>query len=233
MKHIAAYYTFIVLAQIQLVVFSGKFLRIALPRPFVQFTQSLGGKARCCGHPCARFAQPGALQHQPRILGDAEPRAKVAPAFEHRAPVDRHARDVRAIFVLEDDAQNGPDHVDAHRTIGFVISPYTKRRTIAQLNEDSAGALSIAGGALTVLDTRKTIPGLRTAQKYATRIGGAQNHRIGLFDAILIKENHIAAAGSIAAAVAAARAMAIRTTVAGPLAGSSNRDGTLRLAPWR
>jgi nicotinate-nucleotide pyrophosphorylase (carboxylating) len=56
-----------------------------------------------------------------------------------------------------------------------------------------------------LLDTRKTIPGLRTAQKYAVRVGGGQNHRIGLFDGILIKENHIMAAGSIAKAVAAAR----------------------------
>ncbi len=58
----------------------------------------------------------------------------------------------------------------------------------------------------TILDTRKTVPGLRLAQKYAVRCGGAANHRIGLFDAILIKENHIAAAGSLAAAVQAARA---------------------------
>jgi nicotinate-nucleotide pyrophosphorylase (carboxylating) len=56
-----------------------------------------------------------------------------------------------------------------------------------------------------LLDTRKTIPGLRTAQKYAVRVGGGHNHRIGLFDGILIKENHIAAAGSIAGAVTAAR----------------------------
>jgi nicotinate-nucleotide pyrophosphorylase (carboxylating) len=56
-----------------------------------------------------------------------------------------------------------------------------------------------------VLDTRKTIPGLRLAQKYAVRVGGGQNHRIGLFDGVLIKENHIMAAGSIAAAVASAR----------------------------
>ena len=53
----------------------------------------------------------------------------------------------------------------------------------------------------TILDTRKTIPGLRLAQKYAVRCGGASNHRIGLFDAILIKENHIRSAGSIAAAL--------------------------------
>jgi nicotinate-nucleotide pyrophosphorylase (carboxylating) len=56
-----------------------------------------------------------------------------------------------------------------------------------------------------ILDTRKTIPGLRTAQKYAVRCGGGDNHRIGLSDLVLIKENHIASAGSIAAAVVAAR----------------------------
>jgi nicotinate-nucleotide pyrophosphorylase (carboxylating) len=56
-----------------------------------------------------------------------------------------------------------------------------------------------------LLDTRKTIPGLRSAQKYAVRVGGGDNHRMGLFDGILIKENHIMAAGSIALAVAAAR----------------------------
>ena len=58
-----------------------------------------------------------------------------------------------------------------------------------------------------VLDTRKTIPGMRRAQKYAVRCGGCHNHRLGLYDAFLIKENHIAAAGSIAAAVDNARAL--------------------------
>jgi nicotinate-nucleotide pyrophosphorylase (carboxylating) len=63
----------------------------------------------------------------------------------------------------------------------------------------------VAGTRCRVLDTRKTLPGLRTAQKYAVRCGGGSNHRIGLYDGILIKENHILAAGSIGAAVAAAR----------------------------
>jgi len=63
----------------------------------------------------------------------------------------------------------------------------------------------LAGTRCRLLDTRKTIPGLRTAQKYAVRVGGGHNHRMGLFDGILIKENHIAAAGSIARAVAAAK----------------------------
>lgn len=59
-----------------------------------------------------------------------------------------------------------------------------------------------------LLDTRKTLPGLRIAQKYAVEVGGGKNHRLGLFDAFLIKENHIMAAGGIGAAVAAARTLA-------------------------
>ena len=64
---------------------------------------------------------------------------------------------------------------------------------------------AVAGTGCRVLDTRKTLPGLRTAQKYAVRCGGGQNHRLGLYDGVLIKENHIAAAGSIEAAVRNAR----------------------------
>ena len=67
---------------------------------------------------------------------------------------------------------------------------------------------AVAGTRATILDTRKTIPGLRMAQKYAVRCGGATNHRMGLFDAVLIKENHIRAAGSIAAAMQAASGLA-------------------------
>lgn len=64
---------------------------------------------------------------------------------------------------------------------------------------------AIAGTGCEILDTRKTIPGLRTAQKYAVRCGGARNHRMGLYDQVLIKENHIAAAGSLTAAIQAGR----------------------------
>lgn len=66
-------------------------------------------------------------------------------------------------------------------------------------------AAIIAGTGVKLLDTRKTIPGLRIAQKYAVTCGGCFNHRIGLYDAFLIKENHIAACGSIAQAIATAR----------------------------
>jgi nicotinate-nucleotide pyrophosphorylase (carboxylating) len=67
---------------------------------------------------------------------------------------------------------------------------------------------AIGDAKIKILDTRKTIPGLRTAQKYAVHVGGCHNHRIGLFDAFLIKENHIAACGGITAAVQAARDIA-------------------------
>ncbi|GAB3357284.1 carboxylating nicotinate-nucleotide diphosphorylase [Lysobacter tyrosinilyticus] len=66
---------------------------------------------------------------------------------------------------------------------------------------------AVRGTATRILDTRKTIPGLRLAQKYAVRVGGGVNHRIGLFDAVMLKENHVRAAGSITAAIDAARAM--------------------------
>jgi nicotinate-nucleotide pyrophosphorylase (carboxylating) len=64
---------------------------------------------------------------------------------------------------------------------------------------------AVAGTKARILDTRKTLPGLRHAQKYAVRCGGGENHRFGLFDAILIKENHIRATGGITAALARAR----------------------------
>lgn len=74
----------------------------------------------------------------------------------------------------------------------------TRTAEYVELIKDTQAAL---------LDTRKTVPGLRIAQKYAVRCGGGQNHRTGLFDAYLLKENHIAAAGSITEAVRAAKAM--------------------------
>lgn len=70
-----------------------------------------------------------------------------------------------------------------------------------------------AGAPCAVLDTRKTLPGLRQAQKYAVRVGGGQNQRLALWDGILIKENHIAAAGGIAPALAAAHALQAGVTI--------------------
>ncbi|MBA3485788.1 MAG: carboxylating nicotinate-nucleotide diphosphorylase [Lysobacter sp.] len=66
---------------------------------------------------------------------------------------------------------------------------------------------AVAGTGAKILDTRKTLPGLRLAQKYAVIVGGGANHRIGLYDAVMLKENHVRAAGSIHTAIAAARTM--------------------------
>ncbi len=86
---------------------------------------------------------------------------------------------------------------------------------------------TVAGLPVRVLDTRKTIPGLRVQQKYAVRCGGCHNHRMGLFDAILIKENHILAAGSIAAAMAAAQAASPGVEIEIEVEGLDDLDAAL------
>ena len=90
--------------------------------------------------------------------------------------------------------------VSAERSALNFLQTLSGTATLARQYADA-----VAGTRTRVLDTRKTLPGLRQAQKYAVRVGGAHNHRMGLYDAFLVKENHIAAAGSIAAAVARAR----------------------------
>jgi nicotinate-nucleotide pyrophosphorylase (carboxylating) len=96
---------------------------------------------------------------------------------------------------------------------GPARSLLTGERTAMNFIQTLSGTATIAreyarileGTSTKLLDTRKTIPGLREAQKYAVRTGGGYNHRLGLFDGILLKENHIAAAGSIASAISAAK----------------------------
>ena len=117
------------------------------------------------------------------------------------------------------------DRVAANQTLFEIAGParpvLTGERTalnFLQLLSGTATATrryveAIAGTASTILDTRKTLPGLRTAQKYAVLCGGARNLRIGLFDQVLIKENHIAAAGSLTEAIRAARRAAGSTKV--------------------
>lgn len=99
---------------------------------------------------------------------------------------------------------------------GSARSLLTTERTAINLLQTLSGvataasryAAAVAGTETRILDTRKTLPGMRLAQKYAVVCGGAHNHRIGLYDGVLIKENHIAAVGSIKAALDAARAAA-------------------------
>ena len=90
--------------------------------------------------------------------------------------------------------------VSAERTALNFLQTLSATASVARAYADA-----VSGTAARILDTRKTLPGLRHAQKYAVRAGGAHNHRMGLYDAVMLKENHISAAGSIAAAAAAAR----------------------------
>lgn len=112
------------------------------------------------------------------------------------------------------------DHVAADQVVCTLRGParaiLTAERSALNLLQTLSGtataasryAEAVAGTGARVLDTRKTLPGLRRAQKYAVLCGGGHNHRVGLFDAVLIKENHIAAAGSIQAVLQAARVVA-------------------------
>lgn len=109
------------------------------------------------------------------------------------------------------------DHVNANDTLfeleGSARSLLTGERAAlnflqllsAVATKCAQYAKMVAGTHVTLLDTRKTIPGLRTAQKYAVSCGGCANHRIGLYDAFLIKENHISACGSISNAISTAK----------------------------
>lgn len=101
----------------------------------------------------------------------------------------------------------------------------------ATATQASRFAAAVAGTGCKVIDTRKTIPGLRTAQKYAVRCGGGSNHRMGLYDMVLIKENHIAAAGSITAAIAAARRVAQGVKVEVEVESLPELEEALRAGP--
>ena len=90
---------------------------------------------------------------------------------------------------------------------------------------------AVSGTGCAILDTRKTIPGLRSAQKYAVLCGGGHNHRMGLYDRVLIKENHIAAAGSLTGAIRAARAHAPGLTVEVEVESLPELEEALTAAP--
>ncbi len=113
---------------------------------------------------------------------------------------------------VDDGDEIRPDTV-LFRLSGPARSLLTAERTLLNFTQLLSGtataarqcARAVAGTNTRILDTRKTVPGLRAAQKYAVAVGGAHNHRMGLFDAFLIKENHIRAAGGIGRAVRRAR----------------------------
>lgn len=130
---------------------------------------------------------------------------EVFQQLDHAVKIDWHVRD--------------GEHLEANTTLCTLTGParalLTGERTALNFLQSLSGtataaakyADAVAGTSSKVLDTRKTIPGLRHAQKYAVACGGCSNHRMGLYDAYLIKENHIRAAGSITAAIAMARSL--------------------------
>ena len=137
-----------------------------------------------CGRPwfdaCHRALDPDVRIHWRVAEGDRVTRGTVLATLEgrNRALVSAERASLNFMQTLSGTATITAAHVDAVRGTGARI-----------------------------LDTRKTIPGLRIAQKYAVRVGGGDNHRMGLYDTVMLKENHIRAAGSLGGAVRAARAM--------------------------
>jgi nicotinate-nucleotide pyrophosphorylase (carboxylating) len=129
----------------------------------------------------------------------------------------RHLDPDCVIEALASDGDKVPAGTDMMRIEGKARALLTAERSALNIVQHLSGIATMTLGyvtamrgpggnpACTLLDTRKTIPGLRFLEKYATRMGGAQNHRMGLWDAAMIKDNHIAVAGSVGAAVARAR----------------------------
>lgn len=121
------------------------------------------------------------------------------------------------IEILHDEGARVPAGTDLMRLSGLARAMLTAERSALNTVQHLSGIATMAreyvdamGGANAVLlDTRKTIPGLRHLEKYATRTGGAQNHRLGLWDAAMIKDNHVAVAGGVGPAVARARAAGV------------------------
>lgn len=130
---------------------------------------------------------------------------------------------LQTVFAVADGESTMPFTIDCHKNDGDSVNPkdviatvrgagrtlLSAERTALNFLQRMSGIATltrqyvdaVAGTTATILDTRKTVPGLRTLDKLAVKLGGGQNHRIGLFDMVLIKENHVAAAGGITAAV--------------------------------
>ena len=137
------------------------------------------------------------------------------------------------------------DPLDAGDTLFRITGParalLTAERTALNFLQALSGTATVAKDYaervahtdVRLLDTRKTVPGLRLAQKYAVACGGCYNHRIGLFDAFLIKENHIAAAGGIREAILAARHIAADTLIEIEVETLEELDTALSEAPDR
>jgi nicotinate-nucleotide pyrophosphorylase (carboxylating) len=167
-------------------------------------------------------------------IGDGDITARLIPAGKHatgqvitreraiiagRAWVDEVFRQVDPSVILDwqvNDGDTVSENQSLFRMSGPARSLLTAERSALNWLQTMSGVATACGSyaskvahtSVHILDTRKTVPGLRLAQKYAVTCGGCYNHRTGLWDAFLIKENHIAACGSIAAAIAEAHKVA-------------------------
>jgi nicotinate-nucleotide pyrophosphorylase (carboxylating) len=153
--------------------------------------------------PAGQAMRARILCREPALLCGAPWVEAACQQVDARIDVRWHARDgddVAADTVIAEIAGPARGILTAERTALNFLQLLSGTATATRLHVEA-----IRGTGCRILDTRKTLPGLRTAQKYAVRCGGGSNHRMGLYDMVLIKENHIAAAGSIAAAVASAR----------------------------
>jgi len=154
--------------------------------------------------PATAVATAHIISREPAVLSG---RAWVDEVYRQLDP------GVRIDWLVADGDRLAPDQLLC-RVTGPARVLLTGERTALNFLQTLSGtatlarrwADAVAGTGARILDTRKTIPGLRLAQKYAVTCGGCHNHRIGLYDAVLIKENHIAAAGSVTAALRAAEA---------------------------
>jgi nicotinate-nucleotide pyrophosphorylase (carboxylating) len=156
--------------------------------------------------PAERMARATVVCREPAVLCGRDWFDAVFRHLDSRVVVDWHAEEGARVEANQTLCElKGPARaiLTGERTALNFLQTLSATATATRRYVDA-----IAGTGTRILDTRKTLPGLRLAQKYAVRCGGGTNHRIGLFDGVLVKENHIAAAGSIAAAVQRAREVA-------------------------
>jgi len=160
----------------------------------------------------AEAAFSGQMQSREEIVVAGLP---IAAAFF------RHLDPEMQIDLLADEGQIVPAGAPLMALAGRARAMLTAERSALNIVQHLSGIATmtrayvdaIAGTGCTLLDTRKTIPGLRVLEKYATRMGGATNHRMGLWDAAMIKDNHVAVAGGVAEAVRRAKAAGVERII--------------------
>ena len=161
--------------------------------------------------PAGRRVQAFVVAREAAVLCGRDWFDGVVPALEPAASIDWHVAEGAWMTAGQTVVQivgNARSLLAAERTALNFIQLLSSNATATRLHVDAVAGASPRPGGCVILDTRKTLPGLRQAQKYAVRTGGGQNQRLALWHGILIKENHIAAAGGVTQVLGAARALA-------------------------